>query len=165
MATARRSTGSPPRMRGKEFHFRHRLIRTGITPAYAGKRHTSEHDSRRSQDHPRVCGEKKGGNAGNDNRRGITPAYAGKRTTGATKSTLPWDHPRVCGEKNHSGAHNGLTMGSPPRMRGKENAHTGVSGRHGITPAYAGKSFPEPRARGKLEDHPRVCGEKTKKIP
>ena len=36
---------------------------------------------------------------------------------------------------------------------------------YGITPAYAGKSV-EVRAGNLWEkDHPRVCGEKTKKIP
>ena len=35
----------------------------------------------------------------------------------------------------------------------------------GITPAYAGKSLMRSNATGTLEDHPRVCGEKTKKIP
>ena len=34
-----------------------------------------------------------------------------------------------------------------------------------ITPAYAGKSIPGTRRRCNWEDHPRLCGEKTKKIP
>ena len=35
----------------------------------------------------------------------------------------------------------------------------------GITPAYAGKSYLLPGEERCVEDHPRVCGEKTKKIP
>ena len=35
----------------------------------------------------------------------------------------------------------------------------------GITPAYAGKSFFCPNRILWDRDHPRVCGEKTKKIP
>ena len=35
----------------------------------------------------------------------------------------------------------------------------------GITPAYAGKSFSSAFGRKCHKDHPRVCGEKTKKIP
>ena len=35
----------------------------------------------------------------------------------------------------------------------------------GITPAYAGKSDSINLAQGVSRDHPRVCGEKTKKIP
>ena len=34
-----------------------------------------------------------------------------------------------------------------------------------ITPAYAGKSYTVLRLLGWLRDHPRVCGEETKKIP
>ena len=34
-----------------------------------------------------------------------------------------------------------------------------------ITPAYAGKSVKNCGAGGVKRDHPRVCGEKTKKIP
>ena len=35
----------------------------------------------------------------------------------------------------------------------------------GITPAYAGKSLRLPSTRSAGRDHPRLCGEKTKKIP
>ena len=50
-------------------------------------------------------------------------------------------------------------------MRGKGH---GIREQHildGITPAYAGKSgsLGHPAKTG--EDHPRLCGEKTKKIP
>ena len=34
--------------------------------------------------------------------------------------------------------------------------------RHGITPAYAGKSTRGLQKRGKRRDHPRVCGEKVR---
>ena len=50
-------------------------------------------------------------------------------------------------------------------MRGKEVVVAGAVLIVGITPAYAGKReyriFPVLLCR----DHPRVCGEKTKKIP
>ena len=46
-------------------------------------------------------------------------------------------------------------------MRGKG----GVQGLHlkpwRITPAYAGKSFPQNRINIIVEDHPRLCGEKV----
>ena len=35
----------------------------------------------------------------------------------------------------------------------------------GITPAYAGKSIAEEIGKINDKDHPRLCGEKTKKIP
>ena len=34
-----------------------------------------------------------------------------------------------------------------------------------ITPAYAGKSKKQKGSLIMIEDHPRLCGEKTKKIP
>ena len=50
-------------------------------------------------------------------------------------------------------------------MRGKdfEQMRSAISVR--ITPAYAGKSLRTYRLRTGLQDHPRLCGEKTKKIP
>ena len=49
-------------------------------------------------------------------------------------------------------------------MRGKvsERWFPAVSG--GITPAYAGKRTKRQKYISILEDHPRLCGEKTKKI-
>ena len=56
-------------------------------------------------------------------------------------------------------------VGSPPRMRGKvANIGIGFVG-CGITPAYAGKSTTMAGLPFSSWDHPRVCGEKTKKIP
>ena len=50
-------------------------------------------------------------------------------------------------------------------MRGKEFANIGEQAVKGITPAYAGKSVCWIIAITITKDHPRVCGEKTKKIP
>ena len=50
-------------------------------------------------------------------------------------------------------------------MRGKA-CFVIVLGHHlGITPAYAGKSEMRIWMTQYQKDHPRVCGEKTKKIP
>ena len=93
-------------------------IRYGITPAYAGKTHFCHNFDRIGQDHPRVCGENKGGDklcklgTGSPPRmRGklvgnavfvppvrITPAYAGKTCSFLFVECLYKDHPRVCGE-------------------------------------------------------------------
>ena len=72
------------------------------------------------------------------------------------------DHPRVCGEKII--AQNGLLtlIGSPPRVRGKDMTTAARCICYGITPACAGKSPTTVCARVLCEDHPRVCGEKTK---
>lgn len=94
--------------------------------------------------------------------------------------------PRVCGEKILCFFHGLGLPGSPPRVRGKGHLTLAVSHMHRINPAYTGKStLPHhrahfamgspPRMRGKAltesetaaycRDHPRICGEKTKKIP
>ena len=113
-------TGSPPRMRGKAPRPKRRGLGWRITPAYAGKSMANAAVEIVSEDHPRVCGEKKSWprfeiiSLGSPPRmRGkvpvllfdgsiqrITPAYAGKRLGVAMFVDAPWDHPRVCGEKS-----------------------------------------------------------------
>ena len=177
--------GSPPRMRGKVIHSLCDRPQRGITPAYAGKSQTAGTPCSSVRDHPRVCGEKAlihgitfpslgspprmRGKAHALKKRplpvGITPAYAGKSSFLSGCTRMPRDHPRVCGEKRprHAGMH--AQKGSPPRMRGKVTWCCSFLDGNRITPAYAGKSR---RKRGNckdVKDHPRVCGEKTKKIP
>ena len=53
------------------------------------------------------------------------------------------------------------TAGSPPRVRGKVLAFTMASSPLRITPACAGKSDVTDGNYWLLEDHPRVCGEKS----
>ena len=50
-------------------------------------------------------------------------------------------------------------------MRGKDQPYPVKLLPDGITPAYAGKSLTDDRLQMLDEDHPRLCGEKTKKIP
>ena len=116
------STGSPPRMRGKDYSLAVFGACIGITPAYAGKRPWPAPFVPGSGDHPRVCGEKltcaskssafwgspprmrgKGSerHSGRAN-HGITPAYAGKSAVPNTVVGMFQDHPRVCGEKADS---------------------------------------------------------------
>ena len=100
--------GSPPRMRGKVGHCLSVDSRSGITPAYAGKRPKQAVGSFQPRDHPRVCGEKHGEAAARCSAPGspprmrgkvlekpnslafhwITPAYAGKRLK-RSRSTVP----------------------------------------------------------------------------
>ena len=92
----------------------------------------------------------------------------------------------MCGEKSTSDSGVVLERGSPPRVRGKVGNRPLWRDKRGITPACAGKSSMEVRVLGTVtritpacagkrhrfgvhfsggQDHPRVCGEKTKKIP
>ena len=50
-------------------------------------------------------------------------------------------------------------------MRGKEYELRTLPRWQRITPAYAGKSTVSTVGTVSHEDHPRICGEKTKKIP
>ncbi len=92
---------------------------------------------------------------------GITPAYAGKRDILNFTHDFTGDHPRVCGEKALSTFSSRKNSGSPPRMRGKVLCGRSSAGRHGITPAYAGKRGRTIRVNRTVKDYPRVCGEKS----
>ena len=164
-APRRPRLGSPPRMRGKETDSRRQCCSAGITPAYAGKRTLFCLAGRRNRDHPRVCGEKSMYSGVFYERYRITPAYAGKSFPAGCPRSRSRDHPRVCGEKPRRPPAAAVGIGSPPRMRGKDSIMDGLQGVHGITPAYAGKSCSSCRCSSRRWDHPRVCGEKTKKIP
>ena len=89
----------------------------------------------------------------------------GKVTGGAAVRPYIQDHPRVCGEKRNDDIPDCLHLGSPPRMRGKAQGALDGTEVDRITPAYAGKSVFDVVIYALHKDHPRVCGEKTKKIP
>ena len=71
----------------------------------------------------------------------------------------------MCGEKYLNMMNEQREKGSPPRVRGKVIKIDGYQIALGITPACAGKSGLEIKIWMTQWDHPRVCGEKTKKIP
>ena len=73
--------------------------------------------------------------------RRITPAWAGKRRL---LPILP-----LC------------TSGSPPRRRGKVSPSRLAAAGWRITPAWAGKSRTASRETIRIQDHPRVGGEKA----
>ena len=184
-ALCRPGVGSPPRMRGKEDTAGSLDAVRGITPAYAGKRLQERQKTLEAWDHPRVCGEKclppilRARHIGSPPRMrgkavpapmllasaGITPAYAGKRLLRQLRHITSRDHPRVCGEKASQLHAFGFIVGSPPRMRGKAALAFFRVLCYRITPAYAGKRRTTRTSGARYRDHPRVCGEKTKKIP
>ena len=172
-------------MRGKAIFARYFSARSGITPAYAGKSIICPNGELVVEDHPRLCGEKlsfceflthaagspppmRGKGDGMQyeiwyNR--ITPAYAGKSVSYEKLPSVNKDHPRLCGEKELEPKRRKSPKGSPPPMRGKDVESKGTDQKFRITPAYAGKSEPVAGKRKIDKDHPRLCGEKTKKIP
>ena len=91
--------GSPPRMRGKETASACLHLRNGITPAYAGKRVIHDRIEWRTQDHPRVCGEKLLLPLFRLLCSGSPPRMRGKGGRACVQRRSAQDHPRVCGEK------------------------------------------------------------------
>ena len=172
-------------MRGKDSTSFLLLLVWGITPAYAGKSHSSHICRHESQDHPRLCGEKhqeienvSAPLGSPPPMRGkdkdditaffeprITPAYAGKSCNGIAYHSLNEDHPRLCGEKRRHSSFVYDFIGSPPPMRGKAMSYTIPAGTAGITPAYAGKRDWHVHEATRPKDHPRLCGEKHPLLP
>ena len=72
--------------------------------------------------------------------------------------------PADAGKTSRRGSVHTLYKGSPPRMRGKPGASKGYERSDGITPADAGKTAVVVYLAAVMEDHPRGCGENTKKI-
>ena len=69
------------------------------------------------------------------------------------------------GEKGRFPLGDSFEQGSPPHGRGKVPAFVFGPDLRGITPAWAGKRTLRFLPPHPAEDHPRMGGEKTKKIP
>ena len=171
-----------PRLCGEKFYEMYCLdICTGSPPPMRGKGSAYTDISRHFGDHPRLCGEKASANVpvtcptgSPPPMRGkvrlkkfclllrrITPAYAGKSSVATLQACHSWDHPRLCGEKCILCKYTKVFLGSPPPMRGKAINASKKKTIVRITPAYAGKRNTSLLAKAILQDHPRLCGEKT----
>lgn len=160
------------------------LLESEIPPHMRGKVVYWMCQQAKSQDHPRICGEKfrayamiwqEWGSPPHMRGKGfssilltmivgITPACAGKRPPQSPPSGQSRDHPRICGEKSVSKVETKLMPGLPPHVQGKGLRDVLVPKPLGITPAYAGKSH-RCRASGDgQQDHPRMCGEKPNRL-
>ena len=171
-------------MRGKQKYIFKFPQNPRITPAGAGKTQSGGRGLLLCRDHPRRCGEnldvarhfengagsppqvrgKRRGNRSQKRRTGITPAGAGKTTKTDAKSLAGQDHPRRCGENSSPCSKRLQASGSPPQVRGKPSIASALRVRGRITPAGAGKTDTHRPDRAVKRDHPRRCGENTKKI-
>ena len=155
--------GSPPRVRGKVHVCYCSLVRSGITPASAGKSQLEKMVTIFLQGSPpRVRGKAPAQQQPERGRR-ITPASAGKSECRTPEWPDCRDHPRECGEKWVDKIMSVIVLGSPPRVRGKERPDRRKPNGTGITPASAGKSPSTGGTAALSEDHPRECGEKAAK--
>ena len=137
--------GSPPCMRGKDHQTFQLVLRDGITPACAGKSRPCVVHVCRTEDHPRVCGEKALSTFSSLKNSGSPPHVRGKGECPQGTPSCCRITPACAGKSPNRILHDSHWQGSPPRMRGK------VAAEHPRIP--------------QVGDHPRVCGEKTKKIP
>ena len=97
-AIVSRSSGSPPPMRGKEWNAGGGMVRSGITPAYAGKREAQHAAEDVNGDHPRLCGEKLCERSGTDCNAGSPPPMRGKVTCVSTWFSVPGITPAYAGK-------------------------------------------------------------------
>ena len=152
--------GSPPPMRGKVPMSQVYEDMRGITPAYAGKRLVCVRLAVLPQDHPRLCGEKRGCGAHLIIEKGSPPPMRGKAEGGAGSGCCRRITPAYAGKRHLTIQLVCTPPGSPPPMRGKVRRTSPAFLTAGITPAYAGKSFFSMHRHYKCQDHPRLCGEK-----
>ena len=152
-------------MRGKvkcEVRF---AITRRITPAYAGKRFLFCISTTLGRDHPRLCGEKLLLSKIPQIAAGSPPPMRGKVRVVVIKSRFRRITPAYAGKSDEKILRQFGVPGSPPPMRGKVYGTTLHGQPHRITPAYAGKSRGATSPACPSWDHPRLCGEKAKKIP
>ena len=152
-------------MRGKASRMNSFNLLLGITPACAGKSLLHSPLERQMWDHPRVCGEKLLTLYLSASKLGSPPRVRGK----VSKYFYSIRHDGItpaCAGKSDD--YFGKTLhhhGSPPRVRGKVSVFPASRPALRITPACAGKSILPAIRSNFSRDHPRVCGEKTKKSP
>ena len=94
----------------------------------------------------------------------ITPAWAGKRFPYRLLSVPDRDHPRMGGEKFVKKSPYQPAAGSPPHGRGKGVVNGRAGLLVGITPAWAGKSRAHGASSCGEKDHPRMGGEKQRRL-
>ena len=177
-----RALGSPPQVRGKPAAKAFGYVRTGITPAGAGKTSCDVPTTCNRLDHPRRCGEnqktpvlsigtpgsppqvrgKRAGRLPGNALRRITPAGAGKTCAGRYSTYHSQDHPRRCGENQAGKKSPFFCRGSPPQVRGKPDTKARRAVVSRITPAGAGKTTVDSFTSNKPRDHPRRCGENSR---
>ena len=171
--------GSSPRARGAPPLREPVEHRVGIIPACAGSTGASRGQDPGWWDHPRVRGEhcilsilgrSHGGSSPRARgaqkkhvehalRVGIIPACAGSTSVMRYRLSHPWDHPRVRGEHPAGVRPTDRDGGSSPRARGARNPRGIDHPGHGIIPACAGSTDPQPAGSLSRGDHPRVRGE------
>ena len=90
-------------MRGKAGMIKYSDVIHRITPAYAGKRQNFDFFFFQCEDHPRLCGEKKGTKERRYKEAGSPPPMRGKGIFFRSISALSRITPAYAGKRSHSG--------------------------------------------------------------
>ena len=177
--SARPTSGSSPRVRGKPGNLIAGQRGERLIPARAGKTSYTRQAISRQRAHPRACGENSAerspahlvqgssprvrGKQGHAPRAGhgdgLIPARAGKTPARPPRGRTPRAHPRACGENSGREMPSMSTRGSSPRVRGKLQRHRQVAVAGRLIPARAGKTRATTAAVWPPRAHPRACGE------
>ena len=175
--------GSSPRMRGTHVIYDGEQILVGIIPAHAGNTAALTARTQVLKDHPRACGEHPSWgppepvwtgssprmrgtlfrNGDDAIRYGIIPAHAGNTRVMPRPTGHVEDHPRACGEHSSHVHVRRAFAGSSPRMRGTHRRHPPAHPRPGIIPAHAGNTAYGSGRPVNRRDHPRACGEHSRR--
>ena len=131
----------------------------GIIPADAGSTGPGRGYARRSEDHPRRCGEHFIRCTYDFCVQGSSPQMRGALAATATEISSNRDHPRRCGEHCACPAMIAVALGSSPQMRGAQHRDCTKQPRGRIIPADAGSTKSSPWWARPSWDHPRRCGE------
>ena len=173
------TSGSSPRVRGKQVLGGRGQDRARLIPARAGKTPPTPLSPQPRRAHPRACGENRAADptltrtAGSSPRvrgkrillprRGpwarLIPARAGKTSPTRYGATSAAAHPRACGENEDPASRMAYIEGSSPRVRGKHDPAAPSAGPQGLIPARAGKTRACRRRSPAPSAHPRACGE------
>ncbi len=173
--------GSSPRPRGAHSGRDVPLPARGIIPASAGSTPNPRRPSGPGGDHPRVRGERsqtmsrQSSCCGSSPRprgahaaawpaavhRGIIPASAGSARSRRRHSQCRPDHPRVRGERGIVFRESLTISGSSPRPRGAHDPLGLHCDCRRIIPASAGSARLMVGPSVRVEDHPRVRGERV----
>ncbi len=179
VASAIRSTGSSPRLRGTREEGEIVDVPGRIIPAPAGNTAADCRVGGWYPDHPRACGEHGLGPLTNHppfgssprlrgtrstpiarcSTPGIIPAPAGNTRRRCARCSFPPDHPRACGEHWTLVPNFNLISGSSPRPRGTRRHRADLRLGTRIIPAPAGNTHAISRRASPTADHPRACGE------
>ena len=152
-----------------------------FSPACAGNRRPGQDTVGARTVQPRVCGEQRGlsrveaatyGSAprvrgtaarrsGSAGRCWFSPACAGNSGNHRPRPEFPAVQPRVCGEQFVTATVVMPEAGSAPRVRGTAPAGARAASWPRFSPACAGNSARQAKAKDERSVQPRVCGEQT----